>query len=68
MRHVDTLGLVSTGPTASQSTCNGDDDHWADVMRKIILCNFTDAFPPTGARLLRLDISDFVNPSRPYVS
>ena len=23
--------LVFTGPTASQSTCHGDDNHWADI-------------------------------------
>ena len=25
---------VSTGPTASQSTCHGDENHWADILEK----------------------------------
>ena len=52
---------VSTGPTASQLTCHGDDNHWADEeeMRKR-LCRFindlspdcADDFPSMGNRLV----------------
>ena len=26
-----------TGPTASQSACNGDDNHWADIYEEEIV-------------------------------